>query len=68
MSMLHPAINEESNDEAANRQTASLGGLAITLLLLVIALSLVRQFQTKAMTEWAPTMQSAIATASLTEV
>ena len=37
--MLHPAINDESDDEAANRQTASLGGLAITLLLLMATVS-----------------------------
>jgi hypothetical protein len=53
MSMLHPAINDESDDEAANRQTASLGGLAIALLLLVMSLLVVRELQAEAATEWA---------------
>jgi hypothetical protein len=52
MSTLHSTINRESDDEAADRQTASLGGLAITLLLLVMSLFVVRELQAQAMTEW----------------
>ena len=37
----------EADDEAANRQTASLGGLAISLLLLVVGLLLVRELHTR---------------------
>jgi hypothetical protein len=37
----------EEDEEAANRQTASLAGVAITLLLLVLGLFLVHQLQTK---------------------
>jgi hypothetical protein len=36
----------ETDDQAADRQTASLGAVAITLLLLVIGLFLVREVQT----------------------
>jgi hypothetical protein len=76
MSMLHPAINDESDDEAANRQTASLGGLAIALLLLVLSLLVVRELQAEATTEWGmqvncdlePTMPSAVVTSSLITV
>lgn len=41
----------EPDDEAANRQTASLAGVAITLLLLVIGLFLVRQLHAKSALE-----------------
>ena len=41
----------EQDDEAANRQTASLGGVAITLLLLVLGLFLVRELHAKGMVE-----------------
>ncbi len=41
----------EQDDEAADRQTASLAGVAITLLLLVVGLSLVHQLQAKAAIE-----------------
>ncbi len=41
----------EDEDEVANRQTASLAGVAITLLLLVIGLFLVRELHAKAMIE-----------------
>ena len=37
----------DEDDEAANRQTASLGGVAITLLLLVVGLFLVRELHAK---------------------
>jgi hypothetical protein len=67
MSLVHPATNDESDDEAADRQTASLGGLAITLLLLVMGLFLVREFQANAVAEWAPSMPGAVVTSSLTE-
>jgi hypothetical protein len=52
MSMLPTAIHDEPDDEAANRQTASLCGLAITLLLLVVSLFLVRELQARATAEW----------------
>jgi hypothetical protein len=38
---------EADDEEAANRQTASLGGIAITLLLLVLGLFLVRELHAK---------------------
>ena len=41
----------EQDEEDANRQTASLAGVAITLLLLVIGLFLVRQLLTKSAIE-----------------
>jgi hypothetical protein len=41
----------EDDDEAADRQTASLAGVAITLLLLVIGLFLVHELHAKAMLE-----------------
>jgi hypothetical protein len=75
MSMLHPAINDESDDEAANRQTASLGGLAITLLLLVMSVFVMRGLQAEATTEWGMqvncdprTMPSAVVRSSLMTV
>ncbi|MGA9013794.1 MAG: hypothetical protein WB509_14960 [Acetobacteraceae bacterium] len=37
----------EQDDEAADRQTASLAGVAITLLLLVVGLWLVHQLEAK---------------------
>jgi hypothetical protein len=46
MQQEHPWVIEE-DEEAANRQTASLAGVAITLVLLVLGLFLVRQLQTK---------------------
>lgn len=42
---------DEDQQEAANRQTASLAGLAVALLLVVLGLFLVRQLQTKASVE-----------------
>ena len=76
MSMIHPAINDESDDDAADRRTTSLGGLAITLLLLVVSLFLVRELQAKATIEWGiqvtcdpgSTTPSAVVTSSLTAV
>jgi hypothetical protein len=76
MSMLHPVMNDESDDGAANRQTASLGGLAITLLLLIMSLFVMRELQAKATTEWGTqvncdperTMPSAVVTSSLMTV
>jgi hypothetical protein len=41
----------EAEDEAANRQTASLAGVAVTLLLLVVGLFLVRELHAKAAIE-----------------
>jgi uncharacterized membrane protein len=41
----------DEDDEAANRQTASLAGVAITLLLLVVGLFLVRELHAKAAIE-----------------
>ena len=41
----------EQDDEAANRQTASLAGVAITLLLVVVGLFLVRELHAKAAIE-----------------
>jgi hypothetical protein len=50
MQQEHPWIIEE-DEEAANRQTVSLAGVAITVLLVVLGLFLVRQLQTKAAIE-----------------
>jgi len=44
-------LDEAEAQEEANRQTASLAGVAITLLLLVIALFLIRELHTKAQIE-----------------
>jgi hypothetical protein len=41
----------EEDEEAANRQTASLGGIAITLLLLVLGLFLVHELHAKVAVE-----------------
>jgi hypothetical protein len=41
----------EADEDAANRQTASLAGVAITLLLLAIALFLVHQLHNKTLVE-----------------
>jgi hypothetical protein len=41
----------EEDDEAANRQTASLAGVAVTLLLLVVGLFLVRELHAKSAIE-----------------
>jgi hypothetical protein len=46
-----PWLLERDDDEAANRQTASLGGVAITLLLLVVGLFLVHELHAKAAVE-----------------
>jgi hypothetical protein len=43
----HPDLLDETDDEAANRQTASLCAVAITLLLLVAGLFLVRELHAK---------------------
>ena len=43
--------HREADDAAANRQTASLGGVAITLLLLVLGLFLVRELHAKGVVE-----------------
>jgi hypothetical protein len=42
-----PGRRDEPNDEAADRQTARLGGVAITLLLPVVSLFLVRELRGK---------------------
>ncbi|MBV9250829.1 MAG: hypothetical protein JO227_16460 [Acetobacteraceae bacterium] len=44
-------MSEADVQEAADRQTASLGGVAITLVLLILGLLLVRQLHTKAAIE-----------------
>jgi hypothetical protein len=41
----------EEDDEAANRQTASLAGVAVTLVLLVVGLFLVRELHAKSAIE-----------------
>jgi hypothetical protein len=41
----------EADDEAANRQTASLAGVAVTLLLLAVGLFLVRELHAKSAVE-----------------
>jgi hypothetical protein len=46
----HPWLIEE-DEEAADRQTASLAGIAITLLLLVIGLFLIHELHGKAVVE-----------------
>lgn len=43
--------SDEKDEEAANRQTASLAGIAITLLLLVVGLFLVRELHAKVVIE-----------------
>ena len=43
--------NDAEAEEEANRQTASLAGVAITLLLLVIGLFLIRELHAKAQLE-----------------
>jgi uncharacterized membrane protein len=45
----HWIVDQE--EEAANRQTASLAGVAITLLLLVLGLFLVRELHAKGVVE-----------------
>ncbi len=45
----HWIVDQE--EEAANRQTASLGGVAITLLLLVLGLFLVHELHAKGLVE-----------------
>jgi len=44
-------LNDAESQEEANRQTASLAGVAITLLLLVIGLFLIRELHAKAQIE-----------------
>ncbi|HTC11126.1 MAG TPA: hypothetical protein VK726_20360 [Acetobacteraceae bacterium] len=47
----HRLLDEVEDLEAADRQTASLAGVAITLLLLVVGLFLVRELHAKSMVE-----------------
>jgi hypothetical protein len=48
----HPSwLLDQDDDEAANRQTASLGGVAITLLLLVVGLFLVHELHAEVAAE-----------------
>ena len=47
----HQSLSEAEAQEEANRQTASLAGVAITLLLLVLGLLLVRELHANAMLE-----------------
>jgi len=44
-------LETDAEEEAANRQTASLGGVAVTLLLLVVGLFLVHELHAKAVIE-----------------
>jgi hypothetical protein len=46
-----PWLSEDEAQEEANRQTASLAGVAITLLLLVLGVFLVHQLHAKAEVE-----------------
>jgi hypothetical protein len=46
-----PWLSEEEAQQEANRQTASLAGVAITLLLLVVGVFLVHQLHAKAQIE-----------------
>jgi hypothetical protein len=50
MQQQRPWVIEE-DEETANRQTASLAGVAVTLLLLVVGLFLVRELHAKAAIE-----------------
>ena len=47
----HRLLDEVEDLEAADRQTASFAGVAITLLLLVVGLFLVRELHAKSMVE-----------------
>lgn len=47
----HRVLDEAEDVEAANRQTASLAGVAVTLLLLVVGLFLVRELHANSMIE-----------------
>jgi len=51
MQQQRPLLLERDDDEAANRQTTSLAGVAITLLLLVVGLFLVHELHAKATIE-----------------
>ena len=46
-----PRLSAAEIEEDANRQTASLAGVAITLLLLILGLLLVRELHAKSMLE-----------------
>jgi hypothetical protein len=46
-----PWVSDEEAQEEANRQTASLAGVAVTLLLLVLGVFLVRELHHKAQIE-----------------
>jgi hypothetical protein len=46
-----PWLTDEEAEEEANRQTASLAGVAITLLLLVIGVFLVHELRAKSVLE-----------------
>ena len=45
------AAGDQEREAAADRQTASLGGVAITLVLIIVGLLLVRALHTKATVE-----------------
>lgn len=47
----HRPLTVQDDQEAADRQTVSLAGIAITLLLLVIGLFLIRELHTKMIIE-----------------
>jgi hypothetical protein len=51
MRQSHRLLDEVDDVEAANRQTASLAGVAVTLLLLVVGLFLVHELHAKAVIE-----------------
>ncbi len=44
-------LPEDDEEEAADRQTASLAGVAVTLVLLIVGLFLIHQLQAKAAVE-----------------
>lgn len=47
----HRLLDDIADEEAANRRTASLAGVAVTLLLLVVGLFLVRELHAKSLIE-----------------
>jgi hypothetical protein len=52
MAMPHHVIEDDTDEAAANRQTASLGGLAIALLVVVASVFLVRELQVSGAIQW----------------
>jgi hypothetical protein len=52
MAMPHYVIEYDTDEAAANRQTASLGGLAIALLVVVVSVFLVRELRLSGAIQW----------------